>query len=344
MEYTVNNQQFSESKGTISIALVHEALSSAQDKGYDIQQILHDAEIPLEIFHATKSRIAVSAYAKLWTKIADHMNDEFFGMDSHQMRRGCYKLLSKMVMQADTLQTAIEQILQYFNFVLDDFTSKLIIDENYAYIVITDKLQTKRMFCYATYIMLIHSLICWLVDQRILLNQLQLKCTPPEDDSDYRVRFCENITYQADENYLQFDANYLNIQIKCDQKSWYGFIKNTPENLLLRFKNPLALSSMIRKQLLSIAPAEWLELGELSAQLNISEATIQRRLKNEGSSYQQLKNDIRRDMAIELLGKTSHTLQDISELLNFQDASAFHRAFKKWTGVSPGAYREPKQP
>ena len=99
---------------------------------------------------------------------------------------------------------------------------------------------------------------------------------------------------------------------------------------------------MIRKQLLSIAPAEWLELGELSAQLNISEATIQRRLKNEGSSYQQLKNDIRRDMAIELLGKTTHTLQDISELLNFQDASAFHRAFKKWTGVSPGAYREPK--
>ncbi|MDN5691106.1 MAG: AraC family transcriptional regulator, partial [Acinetobacter sp.] len=46
MEYTVNNQQFSESKGTISIALVHEALSRAQDKGYDIQQILHDAEIP----------------------------------------------------------------------------------------------------------------------------------------------------------------------------------------------------------------------------------------------------------------------------------------------------------
>lgn len=64
-----------------------------------------------------------------------------------------------MVMQSDTLHTAIEQILQYFNFVLDDFSSKLIIDENYAYIVITEKLQTKHMFCYATYIMLIHSLI-----------------------------------------------------------------------------------------------------------------------------------------------------------------------------------------
>lgn len=342
MEWAVDNQQFSEYKGSISMTLVHEALFHVEEKGFDLQQILYKAEIPFELLHSPKARISVPAYARLWTEIANQMNDEFFGMDSHPMRRGSYKLLSKMVMYADTLSTAIEQILQYFNFILDDFHSKLIIDENYAYIVITDKLQTKRMFCYATYFMLVHSLICWLADQRILLNHMRLKCTQPIDDLDYRVRFCEKISYQADNHYLQFDANYLNIQIKRDKKSWYDFIRNTPENLLLRFKNPHALSSMIRKQLLSVPPAEWCELSELAQQLNISEATIQRRLKNEGISYQQLKNDIRRDLAIDLLCKSSHTLQEISEQLHFQEPSAFHRAFKKWTGVSPGAYRELK--
>ena len=74
----------------------------------------------------------------------------------------------------------------------------------------------------------------------------------------------------------------------------------------------------------------------------MSEATIQRRLKSEGFSYQQLKNDIRRDMAIELLSNSQVSLQDISNELNFHDPSAFHRAFKKWTGVSPGAYRQNK--
>lgn len=338
----MNNQLLSENKGTISIALVHEALFNAKQKGFNLHQILSKAEIPLELFQSAKARISVSAYAKLWTEIANQMNDEFFGMDSHPMRRGSYKLLSKMVMHADTLRSAIEQILQYLNFILDDFQSKLIIDENYAYIVITDKLQIKRMFSYATYFMLIHSLICWLADQRILINRIQLKCTQPDDDLDYRVRFCENIRYQADHHYLQFDANYLNITIKRDKKSWYTFIQNTPENLLIRFKNPHALSSMIRKQLLSLAPVDWYELNELAQQLNISEATIQRRLKSEGISYQQLKNDIRRDLAIELLCKSTHSLQEISEQLNFQEPSAFHRAFKKWTGVSPGAYRELK--
>lgn len=67
---------------------------------------------------------------------------------------------------------------------------------------------------------------------------------------------------------------------------------------------------------------------------------MHRRLKYEGVSYQQLKNDIRRDIAIEYLTHTDLSLQDISEQIDFHDASAFHRAFKKWTGVSPGTYRQ----
>ena len=91
---------------------------------------------------------------------------------------------------------------------------------------------------------------------------------------------------------------------------------------------------------MQVQPAEWLELDELAKYLNMSEATIQRRLKSEGMSYQQLKNDIRRDTAIEQLTKSKKSLQQISDELNFHDPSAFHRAFKKWTGVSPGAYRQ----
>ena len=228
------------------------------------------------------------------------------------------------------------------NLVLDDFVSQLFVQENYAYIVIYEQKQTKRMFSYATYLMLIHGLMCWLSGQRILLKQIQLKCDAPPDDQDYKVRFCENIQYNSNENYIQFDANYLKIQIKQDQQSWYKFIKQTPHNLLVRFKNPNAISSQIRKHLMNVPPSEWLELNEIAQRLNMSDATIQRRLKSEGVSYQQLKNDIRRDTAIEFLTKTDKTLQDISDELSFHDPSAFHRAFKKWTGVSPGAYRQHK--
>lgn len=331
--------QSSLSKGTISIALVHEALSAAYAKGLNTQIILNKAGIPAELLMSPKARVPVTTYAQLWIELANTMNDEFFGMDSHPMRRGSYKLLTKLVSTAETLEKALYDILKFFNFILDDLQGELIRDQQKAYLVIRDREQPKRMFTYATFLMLVHGLMCWLVDQRIGLNNISLRCPKPQDIQDYFVRFGEDIKFNTEINRVEFDAHYLDIKIKKDKKALYDFLEQTPQNLLVRFKNENALSLLIRRHLLKLHPAQWPELKDVAQQLNISEATVQRRLKHEGVSYQQIKNEIRCDIAVERLSKTNDSIQDISEDLSFQDPSAFHRAFKKWTGVSPGAYR-----
>ncbi|MGN2484033.1 AraC family transcriptional regulator [Acinetobacter calcoaceticus] len=331
--------QSSLSKGTISIALVHEALSVAYAKGLNTQIILNKVGIPAELLMSPKARVPVTTYAQLWIELANTMNDEFFGMDSHPMRRGSYKLLTKLVSTAETLEKALYDILKFFNFILDDLQGELIRDQQKAYLVIRDREQPKRMFTYATFLMLVHGLMCWLVDQRIGLNNISLRCPKPQDIQDYFVRFGEDIKFNAEINQVEFDAHYLDIKIKKDKKALYDFLEQTPQNLLVRFKNENALSLLIRRHLLKLHPAQWPELKDVAQQLNISEATVQRRLKHEGVSYQQIKNEIRCDIAVERLSKTNDSIQDISEDLSFQDPSAFHRAFKKWTGVSPGAYR-----
>ncbi|SCU75789.1 hypothetical protein CNECB9_2540022 [Cupriavidus necator] len=66
---------------------------------------------------------------------------------------------------------------------------------------------------------------------------------------------------------------------------------------------------------------------------------MQRRLQAEGLSYQHLKDDLRRDIAIDLLSNASSPVAEVAARVGFRETSAFHRAFKKWTGVSPGTYR-----
>ncbi len=105
--------QSSLSKGTISIALVHEALSAAYAKGLNTQIILNKAGIPTELLMTSKARVPVATYAQLWIELANAMNDEFFGMDSHPMRRGSYKLLTKLVSTAETLEKALYDILNF---------------------------------------------------------------------------------------------------------------------------------------------------------------------------------------------------------------------------------------
>jgi len=67
--------------------------------------------------------------------------------------------------------------------------------------------------------------------------------------------------------------------------------------------------------------------------------TLRRRMHEEGQGFQSLKDHLRRDAAIEYLARPDMTLLDIADQLGFSEASTFHRAFKKWTGVAPGEYR-----
>jgi AraC-like DNA-binding protein len=86
-------------------------------------------------------------------------------------------------------------------------------------------------------------------------------------------------------------------------------------------------------------PDDWPDLDALSRFLNLSSATLQRRLLAEGTNYRQLKDELRRDIAIELFSSSSLTVAEVAARTGFQETSAFHRAFRKWTGASPGMYR-----
>lgn len=327
-------------KDTISIALVHEALKYASQKNVDIDAILISAGIdPADLNHLHQ-RVSTRSFAQLWVHLSDALNDEFFGLDQHPMRRGSYRLISKLIYTKQTLKSALLDILNALNLILDDFHGNLELDDQHAKIMIRDRVVPKSMFAYATYLMLIHTLLCWLVDQRLLIQRIDVRCQQPTHDQDYRVRFTANIHYNCEQNCIYLDRHYLDLKIKKTRQDWYQFLKNTPENLLVRFKNPHSISYQIRQQLTHSSAEHWPELLYFAHYFNMSEATLQRRLKQEGCNYQQLKNDIRCDLATELLAQTDYSLDQISGILAFHDVSAFSRAFKKWTGITPSQYRQ----
>lgn len=87
----------------------------------------------------------------------------------------------------------------------------------------------------------------------------------------------------------------------------------------------------------------WLDFDTFAESLNMTPSALRRRLKNEGQSFQMVKDRLRCDLAIECLCHTAQSIEEISGELGFSEASAFHRAFKKWTGASPGEYRQRMQ-
>jgi AraC-like DNA-binding protein len=137
---------------------------------------------------------------------------------------------------------------------------------------------------------------------------------------------------------LLFQRRYLDMPLLQDERTLKHFLERSPADLLARPDEGDSLSSRLRR-LLSRDTEHWPDLESVAQQLHVSPQTLRRHLREEGASFQGLKDQLRRDIAIYHLGRADLSLQQIAEQLGFSEPSAFHRAFKKWTGLTPGAYR-----
>ncbi len=93
------------------------------------------------------------------------------------------------------------------------------------------------------------------------------------------------------------------------------------------------------RRLLLARPGEFPDLDSVARALHTSGRSLRRHLASQGTSYQQVLDEVRKRLALQYLSTTHLPLQEIAYLLGFNDASNFRRAFRKWTGRMPSDYR-----
>lgn len=339
-------------KGTIAIAFVHEALACLRERGIDERDLLARAGISPELLVMPQARVSSSAFGLLWHGIARAIDDEFFGLDSRGMKSGSFTLLCHALIHSDTLGRALRRALRFLRLLLDDFHGELEIEQGIARIRLIDRpdhatgqpIAPRPAFAYGTYLLLLHGLACWLVGRRIPLLSAQFRCAEPPYGQEWRVLFAQDLSFGQTGSGISLDAGYLALRNIREESAMKEFLRSAPANFLVKYKNSAGLSARIRRWLRDQQPSDWPSLPELARQLNLSAATLRRRLDAEGSSYRAILDDLRRDMAIGLLADSQASLADIAVALGFSEASAFHRAFRKWTGSRPGEYRLPRAP
>lgn len=101
----------------------------------------------------------------------------------------------------------------------------------------------------------------------------------------------------------------------------------------------LSLADRVKRQLLA-APLGSLTADDVASGLFVSKRTLQRRLNQEGSSYRDVTESLYATLAAQHLHETRHTVESIANLLGYGDTAAFRKAFHRWYGQSPGAYRQ----
>ena len=187
----------------------------------------------------------------MWVALADLMDDEFFGLDRHGLRRGSYALMTRAAVSSHNLEHALRRIFRFLRSTLDDFRGELIRTESEARVILHDGGVLRRLFGYGTWFILVHGLACWLVHRRIPLSEMQFRCAPPADDSHYRTRFCDNVSFNAKTTHIVLASDLLDLKIAETPETVDSFLRAAPANLLVQYRNDASTSAQIRKSLRS---------------------------------------------------------------------------------------------
>jgi AraC-like DNA-binding protein len=180
---------------------------------------------------------------------------------------------------------------------------------------------------------------CWLTDSRIPLTATHLRFAPPAHADSYRVLFDGPTHFNAPANCLQFDAGYLALPVRRDEAALQQMLQRALLLTVRPYRRDRLLVEKVR-QTLAQHPEHSRNADDLAAWLNMSARTLHRQLKEEGASLQELKDAVRRDVAMAQLQRTSRPLKQVAEAAGFQNEKSFIRAFKSWTGTSPEAFRQ----
>ena len=328
------------------MCFVEAALEPIRAKHMSVDELLLNVGLSPSLLQAPQARVSAKQYGALWRLIALTLDDEFFGQDSRRMKSGSFAMLCHSVLGCKSLQRALDRSLRFFGLILDDIAGTLHSEGENARIVFHEQAPgaKHRVFAHETLLMLLHGVACWLVGRRIPIVRAEFSYPEPAHSAEYRLMYSTQLSFDRPQTAITFRASYLDLPIVQDERSIKDFLRKAPENILVKYKNSNSLTARVRRRLRQSLPSALPEFDRLVSELNMTAATMRRRLQEEGESYQSIKDQLRRDLAISYLSDSRRSVVDIALELGFAEPSAFHRAFKKWTGASPGEFRRTLQP
>ncbi len=330
---------------TISSRFVVEMLQGAKSRGLDTRQILREASISSEILEVPRSRITFTQFSSLSRSLARLLRDETYGLTHQPQHPGTYRLICFSVMNAGTVGEAIEIYRSFINILDNSFRLDLTAEGGQATLRLQrlPGRQILNSFAIEHLFLTLYRTICWLANAQIPIVRVDLDYAPPAHEAEYGYIFYKApVVFDQAAPAMIFSEKSLDLPNLRNRSDLNDFTKDTSLRLLSQTYNSdnysmrvrLWLSKMLMQE--NYAP----DIETAADHFRLHPQALRRKLKKEGSYYNEIKTEARRDMAINLISHKTDTVESIAFQLGFSESRAFVRAFKSWTGLTPLAYRK----
>ena len=326
------------SRPNVPIAYVLLTLEQAEARGVSRDQLLRGLSLQPGALTQPDARVPLVQYGQIVSRALRMTGDAGlgydFGLRTSVTTHGIFGL---GLMSQPTLRHAVDFALKYFVPLRSPgFTARFFVEGAQGVVDVREAVQYGPLRQYA-FEMLLTSLARGF---RGLLGPSELEIWFECAEPDHYVRYADRlprVRFSMGANQLRFSADRLDDPLETANEPTARSIETQCERemtLLGRGEDMLA-----RVRLLLAGPGTYPDLESISMQLHMSSRTLKRRLREHGFSFQQLLDEARRRDAIRLLEETTLSVEEIASRVGYTAHGNFIRAFRRWTGQTPAAFR-----
>lgn len=320
-------------------------LAYAAQRDVQPQQLCKLAGIQLEeLKKLSGESLSAAQMNNLWTNAGQLTNDPLFGLHfGESVQIAALGMVGEIIKSSSTVGEAITHAAALSHLATDIFRMEVIPPGKtftISYIPLTT--DTTPSF---SFLQLMDFFMVFTVHELdgLLLQKIQPKAVRfpyvVSNIAEYeRVLRCRPVK-RTGEYALEFDKKYWDEPILSAnyelQSLWLKKVQALPEQATAT----QSLQARIYNYLLTNAYLGIISLEQMAANFNISPRSLQRKLKEEGVKYQDIADAVRKSLAMHYMASGNYPLKEVSYMLGYNELSAFTRAFKRWTGDTPGSYQ-----
>ena len=328
-------------RATVAAGFVTGLLSGLRGRRADVAAVLTSASLPREIVSDPEARAPIAAYAALYNAVVARLGDEAFGLFPHRLAPGTFEFLCRGALGSRDLAMALDRAARFLALVLPEMAVTVERDGEHARIRISEargafrrRDDPRRVFAHEWLLRLLHGLACWLVARPLPLESVRFPYRKPRHAADYALIYAPVSTFGGDGLEAVLDAALLGLPVRRSEAELEQFLVGAPGKISMLYRRDREAARAVRDYLARTLPESG-SLEDAARSLRLAPRTLHRRLRAEGTSFREVKDKLRRELAMAWLAQGDRSVAQVAADLGYSEPSAFFRAFHSWTGQAP---------
>lgn len=322
--------------------LVRGLAELVETAGVSRADFLRNAQLPPNALEAADARLPRSESFRLCELSIALTGDDALGLHwGERLTEHIFTPVSHLVAHAATLRQAFEAVSQFQRLVTDECNYDLIEEGDFVHVRLRTLVgDTVRMHRFAAEM--------FMVSIHRLIRSFGAASRPTRVDFGYdmpsyiaeyqRIFGVEIVRFGQPHTCIVFDRGLMNAAPPHKDDDVHDALQSIALQRITRLTQRTPYSVRVREHLVQQGPQLRADMGQVARALGMSVRSLRRRLDVENKTFQAIANEAHSAIAKQLLRDKQRTIQEVAYEMGFSDASAFHRAFKRWTGITPRSF------